>query len=191
MSKGATYVKDDNYGQVLYLDGGTDLGGSNSYLEFPQGFFDGKDSITISMDVNEVTRTGFYFTFAIGQNNQKYLFLKTDPTSMKLALTTNSFGSEKVASKSFVYPNNSRTWINVKMVITPTSIGLYQDGELIAENLSTGIKLSDLGTNLKAYLGKSFYSGDKYFRGYFDNVKVYDWAMTDAEIKTLTEKEEE
>ena len=191
LSKGATYVKDDNYGQVLYLDGGTDLGGSNSYLEFPQGFFDGKDSITISMDVNEVTRTGFYFTFAIGQNNQKYLFLKTDPTSMKLALTTNSFGSEKVASKSFVYPNNSRTWINVKMVITPTSIGLYQDGELIAENLSTGIKLSDLGTNLKAYLGKSFYSGDKYFRGYFDNVKVYDWAMTDAEIKTLTEKEEE
>ena len=66
--------------QVLYLDGAKAEGGSNSYLEFPQGFFDGHDSMTISMDVKEVTRVGNYFTFAIGQDDQKYLFLKTQPT---------------------------------------------------------------------------------------------------------------
>ena len=189
LSDGAVYVEDADYGQVLYLDGGTDLGGSNSFLAFPEGFFDGKDSLTVSMDVNEVTRTGNYFTFTVGQDSQKYLFLKTHPTTMKLAITTGSWSNEKTASTSFIHPNNSRRWINVKMVITPTSIALYQDGELLAENEATGIKLSDLGTNLKAYLGRSFYTADKYFRGYFDNVKVYDRALTAAEVKSVTEQE--
>ncbi len=189
ISKGASYVQDKQYGQVLYLDGGTAVGGSNSFLEFPEGFFDGKDNLTISMDVKEVTRSGNYFTFTIGQDDQKYLFLKTMPTGMKLAITKESYNDEKTASKNFKYPNNSRTWINVKMVITKNSISLYQDGKLMAQNANTGLALSDLGTNLKAYLGKSFYSDDIYFRGYFDNVKVYDWAMTDDEVKTFTEQD--
>ena len=190
LSDGAVYVKDDNYGQVLYLDGDTSVKGHNSFLEFPEGFFDGKDSVTISMDVNEVTRTGYFFTFAIGQDDQKYLFLKTMPTSMKLAISTNSFNDEMVAEKSFVHPNNSRRWINIKMVVTGNSLKLYQDGELIAQNLSTATKISDLGTNLKAYLGKSFYGPDKYFRGYFDNVKVYDYAMEADEVLAIYEQEE-
>lgn len=190
LSDGASYVQDEEYGQVLYLDGDTSVGGSNSFLAFPEGFFDGKDELTISMDVKEVTRSGNYFTFTIGQDNNKYLFLKTMPTQLKLAITEGSYGSEKTASKSFVYPNNSRTWINVKMVVTPDSISLYQDGKLVAEKKNTGISMSDLGTELKAYLGKSFYSGDAYFRGYFDNVKVYDWAMTSAEIRDAVKQEE-
>ena len=55
---GGQYVDDPAYGQVLYLDGGTAVGGHDSYLEFPEGFFDEMDSMTISMDVNEVTRMG-------------------------------------------------------------------------------------------------------------------------------------
>ena len=48
-----------------------------------------------------------------------------------------------------------------------------------------------MGRNLKAYIGKSFYSEDKYFRGYFDNIKVYDYAMTDEEVKKVTKEEKE
>ena len=60
------------------------------------------------MDVNEVTRSGNYFTFGVGQNNQKYLFLKTAPTSTKLAVTTSGYQNEKLANRNSVYPNNSR-----------------------------------------------------------------------------------
>ncbi len=189
LSEEAVYVHDDEYGQVLYLDGGTEVGGHNSFLEFPEGFFDGMDKMTISMDVNEVTRSGYYFTFTIGQDNNSYLFLKTDPTAMKLAITTSGSAGEDIADASFVYPNNSREWINVKMVITPYSLSLYQDGRLLAENKYVNTAISDLGEYLKAYIGKSFYSADKYFRGYFDNVKVYDYAMTAEEVAEITEQE--
>ena len=56
--------------------------------------------MTISMDVNEVSRTGNYFTFAIGQDRNDYFFLKTEPTTLKLAITTNTWSGEQVASAS-------------------------------------------------------------------------------------------
>ena len=191
------YVQDDSYGQVLYLDGDNDdgIGGHDSYLEFPQGFFDGKDELTISFDVNEVSRTGNYFVFTIGQDLDKYIFLKIEPTAMRASITTNRYLGEQTASYSSAYPNSSRTWMNLKLVIGKNNISIYRNGELIAEKDVT-ITISDLGDNLKAYIGKSFYDGsenlpaDKYFRGFFDNVKVYDFAMGSDEIKRVYQQEE-
>ena len=192
LTDGAAYVQDDSYGQVLYLDGDSrdGMGGHDSYLSFPEGFFDGRDNVTISMDVNEVSRTGNYFTFAIGQDRDEYLFLKIDPTNLKLAITTGSYSTEQVASKSGAYPNNSRTWMNIKIVLTPDKMSLYRDGELVAEENVT-VSMSDLGKNLKAYLGRSFYEPDDlYFRGFFDNVKVYDFAMGSDEVARVYQQEE-
>ena len=185
------YVQDESYGQVLYLDGddGDYMGGHDSYLEFPQGFFDGMDNVTISMDVNEVSRTGAYFTFGIGQDRNKYFFLKTEPTNLKLAITENTWSGEQVAEKGGAYPNNSRTWMNLKIVATPDRISLYRNGELIAERDVT-VSMSDLGDDLLAYLGKSFYDEDLYFRGFFDNVKVYNFAMSGDEIARVYADEE-
>ena len=192
LTDGAAYVQDDSYGQVLYLDGDSrdGMGGHDSYLSFPEGFFDGRDNVTISMDVNEVSRTGNYFTFAIGQDRDKYLFLKIDPTNLKLAITTGSYSTEQVASKSGAYPNNSRTWMNIKIVLTPDKMSLYRDRERVVEENVT-VSMSDLGKNLKAYLGRSFYEPDDlYFRGFFDNVKVYDFAMGSDEVARVYQQEE-
>ena len=48
---------------------------------------------------------------------------------------------------------------------------MYLDGVLVDSNENAKVLTSDLGKNLSAYLGKSFYSGDGYFKGSFDNVK--------------------
>lgn len=185
------YVQDESYGQVLYLDGdsGKYMGGHDSYLEFPKGFFDRMDNVTISMDVNEVSRTGNYFTFGVGKDSDKYFFLKMEPTNLKLAITEDTWSGEQKAEKSGAYPNNSRTWMNLKIVATPDRISLYRDGELIAERDVT-VSMSDLGDDLLAYLGKSFYDDDLYFRGFFDNVKVYDFAMSGDEIAKVYADEE-
>lgn len=197
LSKGASYVWDKEYGQVLYLDGDKKVNGHNAFLEFPKGFFDGKDRMTISMDVKEVTRSGNYFSFGVGQDNNKYLFLKVEPTKIKSAISTTSYQNEKQAVQSGAYPNNNRVWQNIKIVVTQNSLEVYRNGEKIAANNNTGISMTDLGENLIAYLGKSLYNEktvpnqpDKYFRAYYDNVKVYDWAMTDEEVKSFTEKDE-
>lgn len=181
LSGGASYAEDKEKGQVLYLDGNA------GYLEFPKGFFDNRNEMTVSMDINAVTRNGNFFTFTYGKSEQVYSFLKTLPKSMRMSVTTSSWGAEQTATATFDNSNNSRRWMNVTMVVSPSKISLYQDGKLLAEKDVT-IKTSDLGSDLLAYLGKSFYSGDKYFKGYFDNVKVYDQALDAKQVRRAYQK---
>ena len=73
--------------------------------------------------------------------------------------------------------------MNIKLVITPKTMSIYKDGYLLGKNNNLSISISNLGSELLAYLGKSFYSADAYFKGYFDNVKVYNRALSQEEIE--------
>jgi len=173
----ATYVTDsEKNSQVLYLDGT-----NGTFAAFPQGFFDGRNTFSISMDIKPETVTGNFFTFTVGKNNIKYMFLKTSETQIRNAITVNSYQNEQEVKGNL--PSSIKgKWMNLKLIITPTSMTIYKDGVLLAENKNVTIKISDLGTELLAYLGKSFYSADAYFKGYFDNVKVYNRELTQQEI---------
>lgn len=175
----ATYATDPTKGKVLYLDGST-----GTYLSFPKGFFDGKKNMTISMDIRPESDATNHFTLGIGQNDEKYLFLRTRANQVRTAITTLNWGKEKevITTGSF----KSR-WFNIKIVMEGHKMSLYIDNVLKSTN-SYVRSISDLGSNLLAYLGKSFYTSDPYFKGYFDNLKVFNRALTESEILTGVEK---
>lgn len=56
-------------------------------------------------------------------------------------------------------------------------------GLLVDENNYITMSMLDLGVDLLSYLGKSFYDGDQYFEGYFDNIRVYNRALSEEEIQ--------
>ncbi|RKL65649.1 hydrolase [Salipaludibacillus neizhouensis] len=173
----AAYVTDEEKdSQVLYLDGT-----NNTFAAFPTGFFDGKDTVTISMDIKAETVSGNFFTFAIGSNNQRYMFLRTRDTAIRNAITVDGWQNEEVVSANTASIEND--WINVNLVITPTSMAMYKDGILVDENNNVTTSISDLGTDLLGYLGRSFYTGDAFFRGSFDNVEVFNRALSKEEIQ--------
>lgn len=181
-------VKDKKYGDVLYTDGDTGYNGTQSYFEFPKRFFDGRDQITISMDVNEISKTSNYQTFMIGKDANNYISMKMEPTSIQSTIKVGD--STKTAAKSGTYPNHSRDWVNVKVVINSKSISLYRNGKLIATRAGTTGKVSDMGEDLIGYLGRSFNENDIFYRGMYDNVKVYGYAMTDEQVKAAYEADE-
>jgi len=193
---GATYVEDPEKGQVLYLSGGNS--NTNSpYLEFPEGYFDGRDNISIFMDIKLEMDNQYFFTFGVGLDNQKYLFLRTRPYQIYAAFTVKSNPGEQ----TIVYvPESSikNTWTNIGIVLERNEDGkhstmkLYKDGELVGTETSLVANLSTIGANLKAYLGKAFYAADPYFKGYFDNVCVYNRALTDEQVwKVVNGSDEE
>ncbi|MBB3111333.1 beta-xylosidase [Paenibacillus phyllosphaerae] len=176
LSGNAKYVHDaEKNSNVLYLDGT-----SNTFASFPTGFFDRRNTVTISMDIKPETVSGNFFTFAIGKDNQKYMFLRTRDTEIRNAITQNSYSNEQEAKATT--PSIKSKWMNVSIVLTPTSMTLYKDGVQFAKNENTSVTMTDLGSELIAYLGQSFYSGDLFFKGYFDNVKVYNRALSATEI---------
>ena len=109
------------------------------------------------------------FTFAFGQNSTKYYFLKYN-NSGELAsrITTNSYGAEDAANATL---SGNGAWHRVTVTLDDNVMTVYSDGAQVAQNKATKNKVTDLGNDLLAYLGKSFYN-DPYFKGSFDNVNV-------------------
>lgn len=159
---------------VLQLDGTAD-----TYAEIPQGFFDKRNKMTISMDVKSELSSGNYFTFTFGQDSTYYDFLRIRGSEVRNAITTTSWNSEQEVKASGAATG---TWQNVVIVFDGTNMKLYIDGSLVSENKDIQMTTTSLGENLLAYLGKSFYSGDGYFKGSYDNFKVYNRALSETEI---------
>lgn len=158
------------------------LNGSNSYLEFPVGFFDGRTKMTLSLDVCSQMDSENFFTVAIGKDSNKYLFLRTRSNEFRYAITESSWNAEYDVLGSGSFKN---VWTNVTLVINGSTMQLYIDGECVDEQTGVAPSLTKFGKDILGYIGKSFYDGDKYFKGYVDNVKVYDSALSDTAIAEL------
>ena len=170
----AKVSEDAEKGKVLKLDGS-----DGTYAEFPRGLFDGRNKLTVQMDVkSEINKN--QFTFAFGQNSTKYYFLKYN-NSGELAsrITTNSYGAEDAANATL---SGNGAWHRVTVTLDDNVMTVYSDGAQVAQNKATKNKVTDLGNDLLAYLGKSFYN-DPYFKGSFDNVNVWNRALTAQEVE--------
>lgn len=159
---------------VLRLDGQ-----NGSYAAFPMGFFDYRDTMTICMDVKSEMGSGNFFTFTYGKNSTVYDFLRIRGSEVRNAVTLDSWQNEKEVVASGAANGQ---WQNVAIIIDKTAMKLYINGKLLSENNDTGILTSYMGTNLLGYLGRSLYDGDEYFRGSYDNIRIYNRALDASEI---------
>ncbi len=169
---------------VLVLDG------NSSYFEFPEGIFDRQDSMTLSFDVKNTNTNpdAAFMTFSLGTGDKYYYFYKTNSNTMRSAInvtspvTSNAYTYEEKAISSTM-SNLTNTWMHIDLVVDGYSMKVYKDGVLVAENYDIATTISHIGLEgLSAYLGKSMYSADPYFKGEFDNVELYYRALTPGEI---------
>ena len=169
----AAVVEDAERGRVLRLDGST-----GGYAAFPVGLFDGLDQLTVSFDMRSDRTSGNFFSFAFGQDEQRYYFLRTRGGEVRSAITQSSWQNESAVTG----PVSSGDWHHYDVVLDDDTMVVYVDGVKLGENTALGATVSDLGTDLVGYLGRSLYAADAYFRGAYDNVRVYDVALPEDEL---------
>jgi beta-xylosidase len=169
----AAVSTDAEKGKALRLDGS-----ANGFASFPAGFFDGRSTMTISMDVKSQRTSGNFFTFALGADTNRYYFLRLRGGEVRSAITQGSWQNESAVTGTVA----SGQWHRVDVVFDGATMAVYSDGVKLGENAALSATVGDLGTNLAGYLGKSFYSGDAYFQGWFDNVRVYNRALSATEV---------
>lgn len=175
----ASIVYDEEKGSnVLSLDGNKD-----TYAELPEGFFNGRNTFTISMNVKAENVSGNYAAFVLGQNNSGYLSFKAADESV-LAITKNGANYEQ---KITVNGADLNKWVNYTIVLDESDTGLctlklFKNGVKAGEK-KTYIKPTRMGDNLVSYIGKAFYSNYGGFAGRIDNVTIYNQALTDEEVK--------
>lgn len=163
----------------LVLDG-TD----GTYFSLPSGIFDRRDKFSVSMDVLSDMESGYFFTFAIGDTTSDYLFLRIRGNEVRLAQTISGTSYEEGFNITPDMDLNN-DWHTYTIVGEPDKLTLYIDGTVVGSAAMTKT-LYHLGNNLSVTLGKSTFSADKYFSGSFDNIKIYNRALTADEVAALS-----
>lgn len=164
--------------------------GNGTYLKLPDIFNSGMDTMTISFDVNAgASQHKNYFTWAVGDpavacsaTTGSYFYAKIRSGDIYSHITKKGYSNEVKADTTAAMTNFGTTF-NLMYVFKPDRISVFRDGVLVGEAATT-IKISDLGTSLESYFGKSFYGDNGLFNGTFDNIKIYNRALTDEEILT-------
>lgn len=171
----ATVATDAVKGSALKLDGS-----SNGFASFPVGMFDGRDTMTVSMDIRSERSSGNFFSFAFGQDSTDYYFLRVRGADVRSAITQTSWQNESAVTGTV----EAGQWHRYDVVFDGDSMTVYADGFKLGTNEALETTVSDLGTGLQGFLGKSFYSADGYFQGWFDNIEIYNRALSAQEVLT-------
>ena len=181
-------------GDVLTLPGGASTSGA-AYVQLPTGLFDGRDTLTVSTWLKNDTAAGNYSAMFFGttQNlpSQYWLLNPRNPQGRYKSVITNGlntgapWGTEygitpTNSAQGIAGPLTSSDWGLYTTVIQTGSITAYYNGDLIG-TVATTRNVSQFGSNLVAYLGKSSYP-DAFYKGGIRDVKVYTTARSAAEI---------
>jgi hypothetical protein len=104
---------------------------------------------------------------------------------MYFAITTEGEGNQ-----SLVQPvgfDIETGWHHVAVTIDADreTMVLYYDGEELARNDQAPLSPSDLGETSNNWLGRSHIEDDSYYLGSMDDFRIYDYALTQAEIQKV------
>lgn len=184
---------------VTVRDGVASLPGgdkdSSAFITLPQGMFDNQDTMTITMWLKDNDpRTNWLAAFFFGSAKNShgmpsnyYYFVpcEKDHNTLKLVMT-NSVKEEKPSDTEKGFRESTNTvsysgkWTHYAIVIQPDSFKCYINGESIGTQ-SVSRSVSDFGTGLQSYIGKSNYD-DPLYQGDFKDFRVYKNALNEAQI---------
>jgi hypothetical protein len=179
---------------VAGYDGGAlEFDGGNDYVELPIGsVISSLTNSTFATWVNFSNTGGAWQRiFDFGNDTTAYMFLTprlgmTGP--MRFGITIGGGGSpEQMATAPATLPGG---WRHVAVAIDADAgtITLYLDAAVVAQNTEATLSPVDLGVTTSNWLGRSQYAVDAFYSGLIDDFRIYNRALTQAEIAHLADR---
>ncbi|HOM60505.1 MAG TPA: RICIN domain-containing protein [Anaerohalosphaeraceae bacterium] len=163
-------------GQAINLDG------INDYVVLGAGAA-GSDDITVAAWVNWNGGGVWQRIFDFGNDTTSYMFLSplSGGNTLRFAITTNGNGSEQILDTE---PLPVGQWVHVAVTLSGNTGVLYLNGE---PKVAGQILLNPANFNPALnYIGKSQWP-DPLFNGRIDDFRIYDYALSAAEIAALSQ----
>jgi hypothetical protein len=174
------------------------LGGSSStvggYVNVPMSLnaMGATTAVTISCWVNISTDRAWARVWDFNNSSTTgYMFLSTyqaqsTPNSVRFAITTTTNGTEEQISGPARLSTGAWHHIVVVLGTGTTYTGtLYVDGASVGTNTTMTLRPSSIGNTANNWIGRSAFTADPYFSGLVDDFRVYNRALTAAEITAL------
>ena len=160
------------------------LDGKDDYLLLPASLGSLKQ-LTLTAWVNQSNLTTAWARLFDFGNDEDHYFFVTLNSGSDARLVLKNGGSEQILSVGVP----SAGWHYVTVTLSDESVSFYIDGTLAGSSTDITLRPSDLKT-VRNYIGRSQYSADPLFKGYIDDLRIYDFALTADEVASLYAGEE-
>lgn len=164
---------------------GVELSAEEAHVSFPPGFFSGVTKATIAVWVNQALAQPwsriFDFNSAAG-----FIFLASDregAAGPRLSIYNGNGATEGILLAPDELPLD--VWKHLAVTVDGTTYSLFVDGYRAATAQTNARTPADIAPTVAGWLGKSTISGDKYFKGKFDDFQIHDVVLTQAQIAAL------
>ena len=160
------------------------LSGSNQYVSLPGGIVSGLSSFSICTWVKlSAAPPQWARIFDFGTGTNTYMFLTPNSgAGTRFSITTSGNGQEQQINAPAL---TTGTWRHVAVTRSGNTGTLYVDGAEVAQNTTMTLSPMSLGTTTQNWLGRSQFPVDPYLSGQIDNFRIYDRALSAAEVQTL------
>lgn len=154
------------------------------YAQISEGWAGGYKDITISMWVYSSGGSNWNRILDFGNNTDNYMFICINPGSVnrQARFAVKVAGTEQtVSSAAEALPDN--TWTYVTATLTGNTARIYINGELSGTNTAMTLDPVSYGPSVNNWLARSQWgTGDGYFNGMLDELKIYNYARTTEQI---------
>lgn len=182
------YVDDDRFGKVLSLSGG-----SGAFLKIPGHALTALDTISVTGWVRFRSDAAWQRFFDFGQGTTANFFctpIGARPNDgYRARITASGWTDEQGPMSPRIALDR---WVHLAVVLDAANQTLttYADGKQVGRATDVPWTLEDVldqqdGDKNRLYIGRSQYDGDQTAAACFHDVRVYDIALTDAQIATI------
>ncbi len=174
-------------GAVLNGSGKLVFDGSNDYVNLPIGtLIQSLNDCTFAVWVNfSNSGGGWQRIMDFGSNTNYYLFLcPRTGTSGPLRFAIKAGGGEQIVDSSSTLPNGLHCVV-VRINAAGHTASMFLDGTAVGTNTNVTLKPSSLGSTTNNWLGRSQYAADAYFNGSIEELRIYNYALSDTQIQFL------
>lgn len=170
---------------------------SGAYVEIPGEVFRGEDTLSISVWLKNysgaINTSAVYFGVKDNMPINYWILNPCNPAGLLKSVMTDTDNvaapynteigiSPSIAAKGITGPYTDMGWNHYVTIITPTELTAYMNGEVVG-TVEHSKKISEFGEDIVGYIGKSSYAADVTYSGFIKDMKIYNIALSEEEIK--------
>ena len=156
--------------------------GGDGYVELPGGVLKGLKEITITTWVkfssNTAPMSEWQRIFDFGKDTSNYLFLSKNK---RFSLSVG--GRVEESTGNSVVKDNQ--WIHMAVTIGNNEMVYYEDGVEVGRVKGMRNNISQLGSTIAHFIGKSKFSADAVLKGEIDSFYIYNTALSGAAVRDV------
>ncbi|HRU15031.1 MAG TPA: immunoglobulin domain-containing protein [Anaerohalosphaeraceae bacterium] len=175
---GPSFDSTGKIGQSLILDGVDD------YVDIPDGFADFRSGLTISLWARPTAANNYarFLDFGNGAPSDNFFFTRVGTTStLQYQVMHMNVSGGIVEAANALTLNEWQMLVVVHDPVT-TLATLYKNGVPIA---SGGVAVPNNIVRTSNFIGRSNWTADAYYAGRIDDVRIYNYPLSEEEIAAL------